>query len=125
ELITYNVLPISSNSGIIEMVEDCDTIYYIEEKMKSTILNYILEFNEDKKIGFIRMKFAKSLAAFSVISYLFGIGDRHLDNIMISKDGRIFHIDFGYILGEDPVISNPGIRITENMIETLGGIDSK
>ena len=59
-----------------------------------------------------------------MISYVFGIGDRHLDNIMITKDGRIFHIDFGYILGKDPKIISSPIRITTDMIDAVGGTSS-
>jgi len=120
-IITYNVLPTDKTSGLIDIVNNCDTIYSIQENLKSTILNYILENNGDMKVKEIRDKFTKSTAAFCVLTYLFGIGDRHLDNIMVTKDGQLFHIDYGFILGNDPVVSNPGIRITPAMIETMGG----
>jgi phosphatidylinositol kinase/protein kinase (PI-3 family) len=116
---------LGNDCGLIEIVNDCDTLYYIKEKIKSTISNYIMANNGDKKVRDIRDRFIKSTAAYCVITYLFGVGDRHLDNIMVTKDGRLFHIDFGYILGKDPVFWNPTIRITPEIVEAIGGFESK
>lgn len=123
-IITYDILPTSTKDGLIEMVDNSDTIYFIQEKLNTSITNYILESNGDLKIKEMKERFIKSTAAYCVITYLLGVGDRHLDNIMITKDGRLFHIDFGYILGKDPVFNNPGIRITHEMLEAIGGVGS-
>ena len=83
-----------------------------------------MENNKDLPVNIVRDKFIKSTAAFSVITYLLGIGDRHLDNIMITNEGELFHIDFGFILGFDPKPLAPHMRITPDMVEAIGGINS-
>lgn len=121
----YNILPISSEYGYIEFVPDSTTLYHIREGLKFSIQNYILEQNPQLSIHELRDKLSKSCAVYCVITYLLGIGDRHLDNIMITKEGILFHIDFGYILGSDPKPIKPDIRLTPEMIDAMGGPKSK
>jgi uncharacterized membrane protein YgcG len=122
ETVDYRVLPLSKDAGLIEVVEDCSTAYEIKERMKFTIWNYIVENNPDQTVEALRRKFVRSCATYCVLTYLLGVGDRHLDNIMITTDGRLFHIDYGFILGADPKpITQPKIRITPDMVDALGG----
>ena len=122
-IITYDILPLDKEFGIIEKVMNSQTIYKIKNRF--TIQNYILEKNPNIKVHTVKMKFVKSCAAFCIITYILGIGDRHLDNIMIHNNGELFHIDFGYILGDDPKYVNSSMRLTHDMIITLGGEHSK
>ena len=121
--ITYNILPYQNKSGLIEIVEDAVTIQEIKD-MNFSIQNYIMENNKNSTVHEIKERFAKSCALYSVISYLLGLGDRHLDNIMLNKKGILFHIDFAFILGSDPKPNAPELRIIPEMIDAMGGEES-
>jgi len=60
-----------------------------------------------------------------VITYILGIGDRHLDNLLITTNGNLFHIDFGFILGADPKPLPPPMKLCKEMVEGMGGQNSK
>ncbi len=62
-----------------------------------------------------------SCAGYCAITYFFILGDRHLENILIDSAGKMFHIDFGFILGRDPKPYPPPIKIRPEMIDAMGG----
>lgn len=123
-IITYKVIPIG-NEGVIQMVNNSHTMYDIKERLNFTIQNFIIEKNKNETIDTLRTRFMKSCAAYCVITYLFGIGDRHCDNIMITEKGHLFHIDYGFILGSDPKPLAPEMKITEEMVDAMGGQNSE
>lgn len=124
-LVTYNVLPIKPNVGLIECVSNSETLYEITNNMHQSIINYVMNNNMNSIIGDIRKNLVNSIAFYCVLTYVFGVGDRHDNNIMLTKTGKLFHIDYGYILGNDPEIITPGIKLTPGMIDAMGGLSSK
>jgi phosphatidylinositol 3-kinase len=64
--------------------------------------------------------FVKSCAGYSVCTYVLGVGDRHLDNLLLHQSGHFFHCDYSFILGKDPKKYLP-MRITQDMINGMGG----
>ncbi|GMF24150.1 unnamed protein product [Phytophthora fragariaefolia] len=123
-LVTYRVLPTSSFDGLIEIVENAHTLYSIIRD-HGTIMNFLHHHNGHRTLSDISSSFRESLAAYTVITFLLGVGDRHADNVMLTKDGILFHIDYGFILGKDPKPLQPPMRLDHYMIEALGGTQTQ
>ena len=119
ELATYRVVPISTNAGFIEIVPYAKTLFDI--LAKGSISNYLYRSNVDRKVSEISSNYSASLAFWTVVTFLLGVGDRHLENIMIREDGTLFHIDYGFVFGADSTASF--IRLDQNLIEGLGGVE--
>jgi hypothetical protein len=64
--------------------------------------------------------YVKSCAGYSVCTYILGVGDRHLDNLLLHQSGHFFHCDYSFVLGKDPKKYLP-MRITQDMINGMGG----
>jgi phosphatidylinositol 3-kinase len=66
--------------------------------------------------------YIKSCAGYCVITYLLGVGDRHLDNLLLLPDGKFWHADFGYILGRDPKPFPPLMKLPIQVVDGMGGL---
>lgn len=66
--------------------------------------------------------YVKLCAGYCVITYLLGVGDRHLDNLLLSPNGKFWHADFGYILGRDPKPFPPLMKLPIQVVDGMGGL---
>ncbi|OTB20508.1 hypothetical protein K445DRAFT_7287 [Daldinia sp. EC12] len=71
--------------------------------------------------------FKRSLAAYSIISYILQLKDRHNGNVLIDNEGHIIHIDFGFMLSNSPGsvgFEAAPFKLTWEYVDVLGGVDS-
>jgi phosphatidylinositol 3-kinase len=124
-LVTYNVVPVSSRAGFIEWVPNCRDVYSMNNTERKNIQSWIFSqpVNKLTPVDEVRNRFIHSSAAYTVISYLLGVGDRHKHNFMATTEGKFFHIDYGYVLGlhPNPILMAPHLRFTTQMVDFIGG----
>ncbi|KAK5247613.1 Phosphatidylinositol (PI) 3-kinase, partial [Exophiala xenobiotica] len=128
KLTPYRILATSPTAGAVQFIPST-AISVVSAKYKGSVLAYLRANNPDASgpLG-VRKEtmdtYIRSCAGYCVITYILGVGDRHLDNLLLQPSGHFFHIDFGFILGRDPKPFAPLIKLCKEMVEGLGGTAS-
>lgn len=72
----------------------------------------------------VTQSYSRSLAVMSMIGYVIGLGDRHLDNILVDlTTGEVVHIDYNVCFEKGKALRVPEkvpFRMTRNMEAALG-----
>jgi phosphatidylinositol 3-kinase len=130
KLTPYRILATSTLAGAIQFIPSSPISNILgNTKYKGSVLGYLRYHNpasaDTPSVLGVRKEamdtYVKSVAGYCVITYLLGVGDRHLDNLLLAPDGHFFHIDFGYILGRDPKPMAPLMKLSREMVEGMGG----
>ncbi|KAJ7905509.1 kinase-like protein [Mycena olivaceomarginata] len=136
----FRILITGASSGLVETITDAVSIHSIKKKeyarrLAEGRLGHVTLFDHFKstygdpssaKFARAQRNFASSLAGYSVVTYLLQIKDRHNGNILLDRDGRLVHIDFGFMLAQSP--GNIGFeaapfKLLPEYVEVMGGIE--
>ncbi|KAL3954809.1 hypothetical protein ACCO45_010372 [Purpureocillium lilacinum] len=125
KLSPYKILATSTTAGASQFVQSQSLSSIVNKFKTNPALAYLRHHNPDDRqpLG-VRAEtldtYVKSCAGYCVITYILGVGDRHLDNLLLAPDGHFFHADFGFILGRDPKPFAPVMKLSKEMVECMG-----
>ncbi|KAL5508165.1 hypothetical protein ACEPAH_5783 [Sanghuangporus vaninii] len=71
-----------------------------------------------------RLAYGRTLAVMSMVGFILGLGDRHLENILLDVNtGDVVHVDFNCLFEKGKSLEVPErvpFRLTQNIVEALG-----
>jgi len=127
-LFPYKIIATRPDCGMIEVVPNSMSRDQLGQKTDGTMFDYFVgKYGTRNTPGFqqARNNFIRSMAAYSVVSYILQVKDRHNGNILIDEWGHLVHIDFGFLFdrspGGDIGFERAPFKITQEMIDIMGG----
>ncbi|KAG9657450.1 phosphatidylinositol 3, partial [Aureobasidium melanogenum] len=123
----YRVTATAPGCGVIDVLPNSISRDMLGREAVNGLYEYwVSKYGTEDSLRFqqARSNFVKSMAAYSVISYLLQFKDRHNGNIMVDDAGHILHIDFGFIFDIAPggvKFERAPFKLTSEMIAVMGG----
>nr|CAJ2466252.1 unnamed protein product [Leishmania braziliensis] len=103
----------------------CKVLLSLYEKFTPALHYFFLEEYSSAPAWVDRQQtFTRSVAASSIVGYVVGLGDRHINNILLQKGtAEVVHIDLGIAFDQGRLLPVPELvpfRLTRNIIDGLG-----
>ena len=123
----YRVTATAPGCGVIDVLPNSISRDMLGREAVNGLYEYFVsKYGAENSIRFqeARNNFVKSMAAYSMISYLLQFKDRHNGNIMIDDAGHILHIDFGFCFDIAPggvKFERAPFKLTSEMVAVMGG----
>ncbi|KAI9800626.1 MAG: phosphatidylinositol-4- kinase [Piccolia ochrophora] len=123
----YRVTATAPGCGVIDVLPNSISRDMLGREAVNGLYDYFVSrFGGEDSIRFqeARNNFVKSMAAYSIISYLLQFKDRHNGNIMVDDAGHILHIDFGFCFDIAPggiKFERAPFKLTSEMVAVMGG----
>ncbi|KUI54054.1 Phosphatidylinositol 4-kinase stt4 [Cytospora mali] len=123
----YRVTATAPGCGVIDVLPNSVSRDMLGREAVNGLYDYFVSKygNEDSlRYQQARNNFVKSMAAYSLISFLLQFKDRHNGNIMIDDAGHILHIDFGFCFDIAPggiKFERAPFKLTSEMVAVMGG----
>jgi phosphatidylinositol 4-kinase len=133
---TYRILSTSSSTGLLEVLTDATSLDALKKSDGYPTEGGLRKYFEicyggpkSKAFKAAQTNFMQSLAAYSLVSYLLGLKDRHNGNIMIDTRGHLIFIDFGFAMGMKPghefSFEQAPFKLTKEHVEVMDGVGSE
>lgn len=123
----YRVTATAPGCGVIDVLPNSISRDMLGREAVNGLYDYfITKYGNEDSLRFQRARnnFVKSMAAYSIISFLLQFKDRHNGNIMIDDAGHILHIDFGFCFDIAPggiKFERAPFKLTTEMVAVMGG----
>jgi phosphatidylinositol 4-kinase len=125
----YEIRVISHYMGMIEYIPNALSIHSIKKTFPNfTSLREFFEETWSNSFEEAQRNFVRSMAGYSLLSYILSIKDRHNANILIDSKGHVIHIDFGFFLTTSPGnlgFESAPFKLNHELVQVMGGLDGE